>query len=369
MATLVTLVCQGCHKKFSCTLKDGNRGRRFCSRACWYATHSPAAVCAFCSKEFRRQASVLGKRKGPIYCSKDCMQASWRAIRAAKYGNCVVCGQPNYRAPRGRPNRTGCCSRKCAYSLPSLQRTMAECATCGKSFHRPPSHSDRQCCSRRCAFEKIRAARKRCAVCGKQMRWRGQTYCSWKCSQDAVRRKYDALLLRRCKQCGTNFRLESRHPSTSLRQRTGEGTYCSLKCRVAAKRSRYTDIQLRWRSLLTGRVYMALRKHGARKVFSTEELIGCSREELRLWIESQFQPGMNWQNHGRAGKGKWHIDHIRPCVSFDLTNPDQQRECFHWSNLRPLWSIQNCRKNDRWNGQPQLPGIMRGLRPIIVKVA
>lgn len=76
----------------------------------------------------------------------------------------------------------------------------------------------------------------------------------------------------------------------------------------------------------------------------TMALIGCSREELRAHLESQFKDGMSWENYGRNG---WHVDHKHPVSRFDLTNPDQQRACFHWTNLQPLWAIDNIRKGNR----------------------
>lgn len=75
---------------------------------------------------------------------------------------------------------------------------------------------------------------------------------------------------------------------------------------------------------------------------STKELLGCGMSQLMLWLESQFQSGMSWDNYGA-----WHVDHKRPCASFDLTDPAQQRECFHFSNLQPLWEKDNLRKSDR----------------------
>ena len=54
---------------------------------------------------------------------------------------------------------------------------------------------------------------------------------------------------------------------------------------------------------------------------------------------------MSWDNYGIHG---WHIDHIRPCASFDLTDPEQQRQCFHYPNLQPLWAFDNLSKNDGW---------------------
>lgn len=74
---------------------------------------------------------------------------------------------------------------------------------------------------------------------------------------------------------------------------------------------------------------------------STFELLGCTLEELYAHIEAQFLPGMSWGNYGHD---TWHIDHIKPCASFDLTDPEQQRVCFHYTNLQPLWAIDNIRK-------------------------
>jgi hypothetical protein len=52
---------------------------------------------------------------------------------------------------------------------------------------------------------------------------------------------------------------------------------------------------------------------------------------------------MNWDNYGFYG---WHIDHIRPCASFDLSKPSEQRKCFNYTNLQPLWATENWGKRD-----------------------
>jgi hypothetical protein len=73
-------------------------------------------------------------------------------------------------------------------------------------------------------------------------------------------------------------------------------------------------------------------------------LIGCPKAELRAHFERMFRSGMSWENYGAEG---WEIDHIKPISAFDLTDPAQQAACFHFSNLQPLWSVENKRKYNR----------------------
>jgi hypothetical protein len=82
---------------------------------------------------------------------------------------------------------------------------------------------------------------------------------------------------------------------------------------------------------------------GRRKEETTKKLLGCSLEFFRAHLENKFQPGMTWENYGN-GLDKWTVDHIRPCNSFDFSDPAQQKECFHYSNLQPLWFLDNVRK-------------------------
>jgi len=105
-------------------------------------------------------------------------------------------------------------------------------------------------------------------------------------------------------------------------------------------RQRYaTNPNVRLRHNLTNRVNLALKRAYAQKSKNTLSLIGCTVAFLRIHLESQFEPGMNWDNR-RA----WHIDHIKPCASFDLTKPEEQAVCFYYTNLQPLWAIDNLKK-------------------------
>ena len=83
---------------------------------------------------------------------------------------------------------------------------------------------------------------------------------------------------------------------------------------------------------------------GKNKSKQTLELLGCSVKKIWEHLESKFKPGMTKENHG-----KWHIDHIRPCASFDLTDQNQQAICFHYTNLQPLWAVDNIKKRDKLN--------------------
>ncbi len=73
------------------------------------------------------------------------------------------------------------------------------------------------------------------------------------------------------------------------------------------------------------------------------ELLGCDMPFFLRWIERNFEQGMTWGNHGK-GIDKWNIDHNLCCASFDLTDPEQQKQCFHWSNLFPMWEKHNLNK-------------------------
>lgn len=86
---------------------------------------------------------------------------------------------------------------------------------------------------------------------------------------------------------------------------------------------------------LQTRIRTAINSAGSKKLIKTEELIGCSTLFYKEYLESKFTNGMSWENYGYFG---WHIDHIQPCVSFDLSNLEQQKLCFHYTNTQPLWA-------------------------------
>ena len=102
-----------------------------------------------------------------------------------------------------------------------------------------------------------------------------------------------------------------------------------------------TNIQYKLSRRLRNRLYHALQ--GNYKNGSAVRDLGCSIDELKMYLESKFQTGMTWDNWSFEG---WHIDHIVPLASFDLTDRKQLLLACHYTNLQPLWAIDNLSKGD-----------------------
>jgi hypothetical protein len=107
------------------------------------------------------------------------------------------------------------------------------------------------------------------------------------------------------------------------------------------KKKRKTDLNFMMKERLSARLRNAL--NGKSKSISTIDLLGCDIEKLKIYLEKKFKPGMSWKN-----KNLIHIDHIRPCASFDLKDINQQKICFHYTNLQPLWAYENMSKGAKW---------------------
>jgi hypothetical protein len=80
-----------------------------------------------------------------------------------------------------------------------------------------------------------------------------------------------------------------------------------------------------------------------KKCASTSELLGISPQGLKEWLEAQFTDGMTWEN-----RSDWHVDHIIPCDAFDMTVETNQRICFWYKNLQPLWANDNWKKSNAY---------------------
>lgn len=107
---------------------------------------------------------------------------------------------------------------------------------------------------------------------------------------------------------------------------------------------RKSEPEFRIKRNLRARLYFAVANN--QKYGTTIELIGCEINFLKKYLESKFVDGMNWDNYGKNG---WHIDHIIPCCNYNLSDINEQKKCFHYTNLQPLWQSDNCSKGGKIN--------------------
>jgi hypothetical protein len=97
----------------------------------------------------------------------------------------------------------------------------------------------------------------------------------------------------------------------------------------------------RLRIILGNRLNECLKKSKTNKNSNIISLLGCTLEECKLHLEKQFLPEMNWENHGKI----WEVDHKIPCSLFDLTKKEEQKKCFHYTNLQPLFKTTEIAEN------------------------
>lgn len=134
-----------------------------------------------------------------------------------------------------------------------------------------------------------------------------------------------------------------------------------IKRNIRQSKRMANDQNFKIRSTAAQRIRQAIKRQNGKKSSKTMKLIGCTIQFLISYLESKWLPGMSWSNYGNNSLD-WHIDHIIPCASFDLTNPEEQKICFHYSNMQPLWKTDNETKNDLLpNGERARHSDKRGL--------
>lgn len=146
--------------------------------------------------------------------------------------------------------------------------------------------------------------------------------------QKKKKKEYSSRPERREKHRAANAAYRKRYPE---RNRARKLAY--------VKRKYHSDLKYKISARVKGRMYDVLKGTPSPK---TIELLGCSVDYYKHYIESKFQEGMTWENHSLHG---WHIDHIIPLASFDLTNEEELKKAFHYTNTQPLWASENRKKH------------------------
>jgi hypothetical protein len=225
---------------------------------------------------------------------------------------CLNCNKIYLADPkRLKHGRQTSCSRKCSYELRSKKLShQIECGNCGLKFNRPPSK-----------IERIR---------------HGKVFCSKECQYGArskgltpriIETPYDVVRKTDAEKIEYRKKWKIQNQDTIRKQ-----------ARDRARERRKTDPLYVLRNNISRSIRANLTN--GYKSESTKKIIGCSIEELKLYLESKFTDGMSWYNYG-----KWHIDHITP-ISLARTNKEVY-QLNHYTNFQPLWAEDNLKKSNK----------------------
>lgn len=268
----------------------------------------------------------------------------------------------------------------CSQGKTSVKPFSKICLECGGFFQ--SKRREQRYCSRKCVGLSINRIPRRskktkilnCEFCKKEFKAftvvveKGRRFCNFECfkhslvkkkekNADITKQKRKEYLkaysqTSQCKACQKAYRTSDkgkRYKSkynkkwkAENKQKIKDYRYKYKKQRAEQRKARRKkDIEYKILGNLRTRLGSALK--GKLKKDRTKNFLGCSINELKEHLEFKFQPGMTWENYGKCG---WHIDHILPCASFDLSDLDQQKKCFHYTNLQPLWAEDNLKKGD-----------------------
>lgn len=308
------LKCKECNEEFM----QHNAYQRYCSFDC--------------RKINEKRRFLLDKNNNPqkyierekIYRKniiKKCLERGIRVLSLEKL-TCPKC-QKIFTPYNGRQKY---CSRTCGIIL----KTLIKCPICDEKFM--PYNIYHKYCSHECGrkAEKLRME-KRIGYKPKMI-----VKCIY-CKREFLRRGIKHKLCGRI-SCLNGFSAYRRREKSKI---VGKEMYQKFKIKMK------NNINIKLRVYLRARLGQILKPIGAKKSKHTMELVGCDIIFFRKYIESKFKPGMSWHNYRYNG---WHIDHIRPICSFNLTKEEDQVKCFHYSNLQPLWWWENLQKSGKYEG-------------------
>lgn len=312
----------------------------------------PQRECSHCKKLFSP------KRTDTRFCSQECISENKkvrrRALNAEKLTprKCEVC------KTEFSPVRSNhvCCSPACNDQRQKLRQSselqaklsaetrLCKNATCSITFS--PSRSNQVFCSAACADRQ-----------GKRD-WKARNSDKVKASESQrLKRKYRTdPAYRESRKQKSNERFHALSPSEKTERSRRNRAQRDPEALKAYHREYFQsrseeDLNFRLINLLRSRTAAAIKTGKGIKSRKTEDLLGCAIAEARDHLESLFDEGMSWENWGLDG---WHLDHIRPCISFDMSDENEQYVCFNWRNLSPLWGSENLSKNDRYEPEDEI---------------
>lgn len=192
-----------------------------------------------------------------------------------------------------------------------------------------------------------------CLICGQLVKWKGFCKKHYYDNYNQInkerikngRKQYRILHLKEINEKTKIY--YNQNKSDILFRNTQYRINNKDKIQAHKRESRKNNIRYRLEVKLRNGTKRRLKYYMAHKSEKTIKLLGCDIITFINYIESKFEPGMNWNNWGAKG---WHIDHIIPICNFDLTKKEKQEKCFNYTNLQPMWALDNYRKGGRLNG-------------------
>ena len=152
--------------------------------------------------------------------------------------------------------------------------------------------------------------------------------------------KKHAIYARKNREKINTYKRKNYNPE--LNRKRSRAYNSTHKEQINAYRKKYRTSTPQRTLIITMRTRISNALKGNHKSQSSKVLLGCSINDLRVHLENQFTEGMTWENYG-----KWHVDHILPCASFDLSKESEQIKCFNYNNLQPLWAMDNMKKGSK----------------------
>lgn len=270
--------------------------------------------------------------------------------------------------------------------MPNTQKSGEDriCPNCGKGYYVKPviakDPKRGKYCSNKCQHQyrtklglpnagAFKPKPKYCATCNKEVQDKTKKYCSPECkpapkgaSEFTVKRKelkkkgvsqfkwhescgvckkqnqtyYVSVTAKTCKRC---------HNKRVYKNRVSEKNYIKNRSKMNLWRINKSAIDPAYKiqQNMRSRVSKIVKEVKTYKNGSFVKMFGCSKKHLIKHFESKFTSKMTWDNYGTY----WHVDHIIPISSFDLTDPEQCKQANHWTNLQPLEAKRNIAKSNK----------------------
>lgn len=278
-------------------------------------------VCEWCGKPTYSQYKSTLKR----FCSRKCSNNwKWANIRKRKEYfefKCENCGKSIYINKTDRRIKEGqkkwFCDHKCESQYRINKRKTQKCPICGKYFFKQKNIT----CSSECGYEliKMRNFIKRNNLPCLDYK----VFLKTVKEEDKKKKQKNFVFVGREKEYMKEYNKKHKKERNERH-----------------KERMNTDEMYNFKVKIRKFIYQSFSRRKESKMFHTEEIVGCSFNELKEHIQSKFKHGMNWTNYG-----EWQIDHIVP-LSSAKTNEDVIKLC-HYTNLQPLWASENRLKSNK----------------------